>query len=137
MVAIISYLLLRFYLMRLRMQKGGELGEAERAAAVAKVERIVNVIDRILILWFKFLLLVVVILLAMTVVTLGISLLSTAPESAWVASIERWGFDLIAQLVGEYGAVVSLSALALSLGIGAISVYLILRLFFRKKRNVS
>ena len=135
MVAIISYLLLRFYLMRLRMQKGGELGEAERAAAVAKVERIVNVIDRILILWFKFLLLVVVILLAMTVVTLGISLLSTAPESAWVASIERWGFDAITQVIGEFGVATSLSMLAISLGICAIVVYLILRLFFKKRRK--
>lgn len=135
MVAIISYLLLRFYLMRLRMQKGGELDEAERAAAIAKVERIVNVIDRILILWFKFLLLVVVILLAMTVVTLGISLLSTAPDSAWIASVNRWGIDTIAELVGEYGVVTSLSALALSLGVCAISIYLILRLFFRKHRK--
>lgn len=135
MVAIISYLLLRFYLMRLRMQKGGELDEAERAAAVARVERIVNVIDRILILWFKFLLWLAIILLAMTVVALAISLLSTAPDSAWVASIERWGVEFIAELVGEYGVVTSLSALALSLGIGAISVYLILRLFFRKKRK--
>ena len=135
MVAIISYLLLRFYLMRLRMQKGGELDEAERAAAVARVERIVNVIDRILILWFKFLLWLAIILLAMTVVALAISLLSTAPDSAWVASIERWGVEFIAELVGEYGVVTSLSALALSLGVCAISIYLILRLFFRKRRK--
>ena len=135
MVAIISYLLLRFYLMRLRMQKGGELDEAERAAAVARVERIVNVIDRILILWFKFLLWLAIILLAMTVVVLAISLLSTAPDSAWIASVNRWGIDTIAELVGEYGVVTSLSALALSLGVCAISIYLILRLFFRKHRK--
>ena len=135
MVAIISYLLLRFYLMRLRMQKGGELDEAERAAAIAKVERIVNVIDRILILWFKFLLWLAIILLAMTVVALAISLLSTAPDSAWIASVERWGVEFIAELVGEYGVVTSLSALALSLGVCAISIYLILRLFFRKRRK--
>ena len=115
MVAIISYLLLKFYLMRLRMQKGRELDEAERAAAVARVERIVNVIDRILILWFKFLLWVVIVLLAVAVIALLISILGISTESSWLSSIELWSFGTIAQIVGEYGFGKVLATISISL----------------------
>lgn len=135
MVAIISYLLLKFYLMRLKMQRGGEIDEKERAEAIAKVSRIVNAIDFVLILWFKFLLWAIIILFATTIIALGISLFGTTHESAWIAAVERWEVCTIAQLVGEYGVVTSLSVVALTLGVGAISIYLILRLFFRKRRK--
>ena len=135
MVAIISYLLLKFYLMRLKMQRGGEIDEKERAEAIAKVSRIVNAIDFVLILWFKFLLWAIIILFATTIIALGISLFGTAHESAWIAAVERWEVGAIAQLVGEYGVVTSLSALALTLGVGAIVIYSILKFFLKKKQK--
>lgn len=133
MVAIISYLLLKFYLMYLQKQKGSDLDEMERASAVARVSRIVDIIDRILILWFKFLLVVVIILFVATIITLFISLLGSISESAWIASIARWNFDAITQVVSKFGVAISLTILAISLGLCAIVVYLILRLLFKKK----
>ena len=135
MVAIISYLLLKFYLMRLKVQKGGEIDESERAQAIAKVTKIVNVVDFVLIIWFKFLLGLILLLFATTIVALGISLLGSAPESAWIASVQHWEVDAITQIVGKYGVATSLALLATTLGVGAIVVYSILRLFFRKYRK--
>ena len=133
MIAIISYLLLKFYLMYLQKQKGSDLDEMERASAVARVSRIVDIIDRILILWFKFLLVVVIILFVATIITLFLSLLGSISEPAWIASIAHWNFDAITQVVSKFGVAISLTILAISLGLCAIVVYLILRLLFKKK----
>jgi hypothetical protein len=135
LVAIISYLLLKFYLMRLKRQSGGELGDKERAEAAAKVNRITKVVDHIVALWLKCLIWVSILLFAMVIITLCVSLLGTAPESAWVASIESCGFDAIAQIASELGVVVSLLIIALSLGIFAASVYLIFWSLFKRNRS--
>ena len=135
MVAIISYLLLKFYLMHLKMQKGGEIDKSERAKAIAKVTKVVNMVDFVLILWFTFLLGLILLLFVTTTVALGVSLLGYAPESAWIASIQHWEVDTITQIVGEYGLATSLALLTMILGVGAIVIYSILMLFFKKKRK--
>lgn len=135
MVAIISYLLLKFYLMHLKMQKGGEIDKSERAKAIAKATKVVNMVDFVLILWFTFLLGLIILLFVTTAVALGVSLLGYAPESAWIASIQHWEVDTITQIVGEYGLATSLALLTIVLGVGAIVIYSILMLFFKKKRK--
>lgn len=135
MVAIISYILLKFYLMHLKMRKGGEIDKSERAKAIAKVTKVVNMIDFVLILWFTFLLGLIILLFVTTAVALGVSLLGYAPESAWIASIQYWEVDTITQIVGEYGLATSLALLTMILGVGAIVIYSILMLFFKKKRK--
>ena len=135
MVAIISYILLKFYLMHLKMRKGGEIDKSERAKAIAKVTKVVNMVDFVLILWFTFLLGLIILLFVTTTVALGVSLLGYAPESAWIASIQHWEVDAITQIVGEYGLATSLALLTMILGVGAIVIYSILMLFFKKKRK--
>lgn len=135
MVAIISYLLLKFYLMHLKMRKGGEIDKSERVKAIAKVTKVVNMVDFVLILWFTFLLGLIILLFVTTAVALGVSLLGYAPESAWIASIQHWEVDTITQIVGEYGLATSLALLTMILGVGAIVIYSILMLFFKKKRK--
>ena len=115
LVAIISYILLKLYLARLRVERGAEVDEAGRAEAAAKVARIVNVIDRIVTIWFKFLLWVVIVLLAVAVIALLISILGISTESSWLSSIELWSFGTIAQIVGEYGFGKVLATISISL----------------------
>lgn len=129
LVAIISYILLKLYLARLRVERGAEVDEAGRTEAAAKVARIVNVIDRIVTIWFKFLLWVVIVLLAVAVIALLISILGISTESSWLSSIELWSFGTIAQIVGEYGfgkvlAIISISLVLLG-GLICLAIWLL------------
>ena len=52
--ALISYILLNIFLARARAKSGTEVDEGRKAEIIAKVERIVNVINCVMAIWFKF-----------------------------------------------------------------------------------
>jgi hypothetical protein len=122
LVAILSYILLKLYLVRLKAKSGAEISEADRAEAVAKVDRIVNVVDRIVSIWFRLLLWVLIILFAVVIITLLISIFGISAESSWLYSIELWSYGTIAQIVGEYGIGKAISTISIAVVLfGALS----------------
>ena len=56
LVAIISYILLNLFIARAKAQSGGEVDENSKAEMIAKVSRIIDTINRLVAIWFKFLL---------------------------------------------------------------------------------
>ena len=133
LVAIISYILLNLYLMRIKAQNGGTVDDSSKAEAVAKVASIVSIINRVLAIWFKFLLWLFIVLFVAAIIALVISIFGIRTEAAWLLSIELWSFGSISHIIGEYGVskVISTSSISLMVLVGLI--YLAIWLLNNKK----
>ena len=129
LVAIMSYILLKLYILQLKIRSKANLDEKEKAEAAAKVNKIANTLDRIVTLWFKLLLWVVIILFTVTILSLIISLFGITSESAWITSIELWGLGTIAQIVSEQGLGKVISTITILLlifgGLSYLAVWLL------------
>ena len=129
LVAIISYILLKLYILQLKIRSKANLDEKEKAEAAAKVNKMANTLDRIVTLWFKLLLWVVIILFTVTILALIISLFGITSESAWITSIELWGLGTIAQIVSEQGLGKVISTITILLlifgGLSYLAVWLL------------
>ena len=117
LVAIISYILLNLYLMRIKAQSGGTVDDSSKAEAVAKVASIVSIINRVLAIWFKFLLWLFIVLFVAAIIALVTSIFGIRTEAAWLLSIELWSFGSISHIIGEYGVSKVISAISVSPGI--------------------
>ena len=133
LVAVISYILLHIYLARLKAQRKSNLDEKSKAEAVAKVAKIINVINRIVALWFKFLLWAFIVLAAVAIVALGVAIFGISSEAEWLLSIELWEFGTIAQILGEYGITKVISAISILLVLLGALAYLAKRLLTAKR----
>ena len=124
-----SYILLKLYILQLKIRSKANLDEKEKAEAAAKVNKIANTLDRIVTLWFKLLLWVVIILFTVTILSLIISLFGITSESAWITSIELWGLGTIAQIVSEQGLGKVISTITILLlifgGLSYLAVWLL------------
>lgn len=124
-----SYILLKLYILQLKIRSKANLDEKEKAEAAAKVNKMANTLDRIATLWFKFLLWVVIILFTVTILALIISLFGITSESAWITSIELWGLGTIAQIVSEQGLGKVISTITILLlifgGLSYLAVWLL------------
>lgn len=128
--ALISYILLNIFLARARAKSGSEVDEGRKAEIIAKVERIVDTIDRVVIVWFKFLLgLAIALALLLCVVILGILF-----ESAAINAINILEFGSIAQIVEQVGTTRAISTLAIAI-IPLIGVPYLLLILFRKRKD--
>ena len=133
LVAVISYILLHIYLARLKAQRKSNLDEQSKAEAVAKVAKIINVINRIVALWFKFLLWAFIVLAVAAILALGVSIFGIATDAEWLVSIELLEFGTVAQIVGEYGFGKVVSAISLSLVLLGVLAYLAKRILGMKR----
>ena len=133
LVAIISYILLRLYILQLRVRSRAEFDEKKRAKAIAKVSKIINVVDRIVVLWLKLQLYIAITLFAVAIIALIISIFGITCEWAWITSIELWGFGTISQIVGEHGIGKVISTISLLLLVFAGLSYLTVWLLTNKK----
>ena len=129
LVAIISYILLNIFLARAKAKSGGEVDEGRKAETIAKVSRIVGTINRLVAIWFKFLLWLFIIASAAAFIALCISIFGISLDSTWVATIELWEFGTIAQLVEKFGMAKAISAISVSLillaGLSYLAVWLL------------
>ena len=133
LVALISYILLNIYLARAKAQSGGDVDEGRKAEIVAKVAKIISIINRVLAIWFKFLLWVAIIAFAAIIIALIISIFGITSEWAWVATFELWNLGTISQVVGQYGLTKVISAISISLVMLVGLCYLAIWLLTNKK----
>jgi hypothetical protein len=133
LVAIISYILLNLYLMRIKAQNGGTVDDSSKAEAVAKVASIVSIINRVLAIWFKFLLWLFIVLFVAAIIALAISIFGIRTEAAWLLSIELWSFGSISHIIGEHGVSKVISAISVSLMVLVGLIYLAIWLLNNKK----
>ena len=133
LVAIISYILLNLYLMRIKAQNGGTVDDSSKAEAVAKVASIVSIINRVLAIWFKFLLWLFIVLFVAAIIALVISIFGIRTEAAWLLSIEFWSFGSISHIIGEYGVSKVISTISVSLMVLVGLIYLAIWLLNNKK----
>ena len=138
LVALISYILLNIYLARAKSQSDGEIDEGRKAEMVAKVSKIIGVINHVVAIWFKFLLLVAIIVFIAAIVALAISIFGISAESTWVTSFELWNFGTISHIVGEHGLskviTTILALLVLLMGLSSLAVWLLTNKKLWKKR---
>ena len=138
LVAVISYILLKIFLARVRVQNGGEIDAGRKAEAIAKVQRIVDVINRIIAIWFKFLLWVVIIVCVAAIIALGYTIFGLRTEAPWLLSLELWRFGTVEQMVGEYGLARITSTIsvvvALLVGITYLAIWLLTNKKLWKRR---
>ena len=138
LVALISYILLNIYLARAKSQSDGEIDEGRKAEMVAKVSKIIGVINHVVAIWFKFLLLVAIIVFIAAIVALAISIFGISAESTWVTSFELWSFGTISHIVGEHGLskviTTILALLVLLMGLSSLAVWLLTNKKLWKKR---
>lgn len=129
LIAIISYILLNLFLALAKAKSGGNVDEGRKAEMIAKVSRIVNTINRLVAIWFKFLLWLFIIAFAAAFIALCISIFGISLDSAWIATIELWKFGTIAQLVEKFGMAKAISAISVSLvllaGLSYLAVWLL------------
>ena len=138
LVALISYILLNIYLARAKSQSDGEIDEGRKAEMVAKVSKIIGVINHVVAIWFKFLLLVAIIVFIAAIVALAISIFGISAESTWVTSFELWSFGTISQIVSNHGLskviTAILALLVLLMGLSSLAVWLLTNKKLWKKR---
>ena len=129
LVAIMSYILLRLYILQLRVRSRAKLDENEKAEAAAKVTKITNVVDRIVVLWLKLQLCIAITLFAVAIIALIVSIFGITSEWAWITSIELWELGTISQIVGKHGVgrVISIISILLLLfaGLSYLAVWLL------------
>lgn len=129
LVAIISYILLNLFIARAKAQSGGEVDENSKAEMVAKVSKIVDTINRLVAIWFKFLLWLFIIIFVAAFIALCISIWGISFDAEWITSVELWQFGTISQIVGKFGIVKIISAISASLvllaGLSYLAVWLL------------
>jgi hypothetical protein len=133
LVAIISYILLNLYLMRIKAQNGGTVDDSSKAEAVAKVASIVSIINRVLAIWFKFLLWLFIVLFVAAIIALVISIFGIRTEAAWLLSIELWSLGSVSHIIGEHGVSKVISTISVSLMVLVGLIYLAIWLLNNKK----
>ena len=136
LVALISYILLNIFLARMKAQEGEGMDDSRRADAVAKVAKIVNIINRVVAIWFQVLLGIALTVIVIAIISFIFSLISILVEAAWVESVEMWRLGSLSKIVTEYGTTRVISLLAiLSIIFGGL-FYLCVRLLKKiKSRN--
>ncbi len=136
LVALISYILLNIFLARMKAQEGEGMDDGRRAEAVAKVAKIVNIINRVVAIWFQVLLGIALTVIVIAIISFIFSLISILVEAAWVESVEMWRLGSLSKIVTEYGTTRVISLLAiLSIIFGGL-FYLCVRLLKKiKSRN--
>ena len=133
LVALISYILLQLFLARAKAQIGTEVDNAQKAEIVAKVQRITDVIDFVIAIWFKMLLgLAIIIAILVCIAIFGIAF-----ESATITAIEILEFGTIAQLVSEFGTPTVISTLVFAVILLIGIPYLLMRFFSKRKEKVQ
>ena len=136
LVALISYILLNIFLARMKAQEGEGMDDGRRADAVAKVAKIVNIINSVVAIWFQVLLGIALTVIVIAIISFIFSLISILVEAAWVESVEMWRLGSLSKIVTEYGTTRVISLLAiLSIIFGGL-FYLCVRLLKKiKSRN--
>ena len=129
LVAIISYLLLNLFLAIAKAQSKGEVDEGRKAEMIAKVSRIIGVINRLVAIWFKFLLWLFIIIFAVTFLALCTSIFGISLNSAWITTIDLWELGTISQIVEKFGMTKVVSIISASLvllaGLSYLAVWLL------------
>ena len=129
LVAIISYILLNLFIARAKAQSGGEVDENSKAEMIAKVSKIVDTINRLVAIWFKFLLWLFIIIFVAAFIALCISICGISFDAEWITSVELWQFGTISQIVEKFGIVKIISAISTSLvllaGLSYLAVWLL------------
>ena len=117
----------------MKEQSGEEADAGRKAEAIAKVRRIVIVINRIVAIWFKFLLWLAIVVCVAAIIALGYSIFALRTEDAWLLSLEIWKFGTISQIVQEYSLAQVVSVISVTISLLAGVVYLAIWLLTNKK----
>ena len=129
--ALISYILLKIFIARAKAQSGGEVDEGRKAEIVAKVQRIVDIIDYVLVIWFKVLFGLAIIL----AILLCIAIIGIAIEHSALLQLEIFEFGSLALLTERHGVATIVSTLAVAI-IPLIGIpYLLLTLFSKRQEK--
>lgn len=128
-LAAISYILLHVFLLVAKAQSGAGVDENKKAEIVAKVQRIIDVIDYILVIWFK----VLMGLAGVATILLCVTILGIVFDATTITSIKLFEFGSIAQIVKQFGTPTVISTIALSI-IPLLGIpYLLMKIFSKKK----
>lgn len=131
LVALISYILLKIFLARAKAQSGTEVDESHKAEIVAKVKRIVDIIDYVIVIWFKVLFGLAIIL----AILLSIAIIGIAIEHSALLQLEIFEFGTLAFLIEKFGVATIVSTLAIAI-IPLIGIpYLLLTLFSKRQEK--
>lgn len=130
LVALISYILLKIFLARAKAQSGTEVDESHKAEIVAKVKRIVDIIDYVLVIWFKVLFGLAIIL----AILLSIAIIGIAIEHSALLQLEIFEFGTLALLTERHGVATIVSTLAVAI-IPLIGIPYLLLVIFSKRQN--
>lgn len=130
LVAIISYILLKIFLARAKAQSGTEVDESHKAEIVAKVKRIVDIIDYVIVIWFKVLFGLAIIL----AILLSIAIIGIAIEHSALLQLEIFEFGTLAFLIEKFGVATIISTLAIAI-IPLIGIPYLLLVIFSKRQN--
>lgn len=130
LVALISYILLKIFLARAKAQSGTEVDESHKAEIVAKVKRIVDIIDYVLVIWFKVLFGLAIIL----AILLSIAIIGIAIEHSALLQLEIFEFGSLALLTERHGVATIVSTLAVAI-IPLIGIPYLLLVIFSKRQN--
>lgn len=128
-LAAISYILLHVFLLVAKAQSDAGVDENKKAEIVAKVQRIIDVIDYILVIWFK----VLIGLAGVATILLCVTILGIVFDATTITSIKLFEFGSIAQIVKQFGTPTVISTIALSI-IPLLGIpYLLMKIFSKKK----
>lgn len=130
LVALISYILLKIFLARAKAQSGTEVDESHKAEIVAKVKRIVDIIDYVIVIWFKVLFGLAIIL----AILLSIAIIGIAIEHSALLQLEIFEFGTLAFLIEKFGVATIVSTLAIAI-IPLIGIPYLLLVIFSKRQN--
>ena len=130
LVALISYILLKIFLARAKAQSGTEVDESHKAEIVAKVQRIVDIIDCVIVIWFKVLFGLAIIL----AILLSIAIIGIAIEHSALLQLEIFEFGTLALLTERHGVATIVSTLAVAI-IPLIGIPYLLLVIFSKRQN--
>ena len=134
--ALISDILLNIFLARIKAQRGSDIDEGSKAEAIAKVEKIVNIINRVVIIWFKVLLSVALIVISTLIISSLVAIVGISLEVSSVVALELWQWGTIADVVAKVGLPRVISSLTLSFillgGLFYLCLWLLIKLIKRK-----
>jgi hypothetical protein len=130
LVALISYILLKIFLARAKAQSGTEVDESHKAEIVAKVKRIVDIIDYVIVIWFKVLFGLAIIL----AILLSIAIIGIAIEHSALLQLEIFEFGTLAFLIEKFGVATIVSTLAIAI-IPLIGIPYLLLVIFSKRQE--
>jgi hypothetical protein len=129
--ALISYILLNLFLARAKRQSGSEVNDSRKAEIIAKVERIVNVINCVVAIWFKFIFALAIV----ATILIGLLILGILLEWEMLTSIAILEYGTVVQVVDSFGRTNAIIALALT-PIPLIGItYLLMRVFSNRNNK--